>query len=127
MVDKTIRQKDITEEEIDTMKILNTLGWFSEMYDATEKFHAVITDSNSTELIRWMKRFWRTSIVKLKTFIWGIMKDFMAVRNTVRLNVTNGITERYVNKLKAVKRLMCGRNSIELLKNNLVLEHVLFN
>ena len=122
MVDKAIRQKDMTEEEIDTMRILNTLGWFREMYDATKKFHAVITGSDTAELIRWMKRFWKTSIATLKTFIIGIMKDFKAVRNTIRLNVTNGITEGYV-----VKRLMYGRAGIELLKNKLVLEHVLFN
>ena len=109
MVDKAIRQKDMTEEEISTMRILNTLSWFHEMYDATEKFYAVITGSNTTELVRWMKRFWKTSIATLKTFIIGIMKDFKAVRNTIRLNVTNGITEGFVNKLKAVKRLMYGR------------------
>ena len=127
MVDKAVRQKDMTEEEISTMRILNTLSWFREMYDATGEFYAVITGSNTNELVRWMKRFWKTSIATLKTFIIGIMKDFKAVRNTIRLNVTNGITEGYVNKLKAVKRLMYGRAGIELLKNKLVLEHVLFN
>jgi hypothetical protein len=127
MVDKGIRQKDMTEEETATLGILNALGWFREMYDAAGKFYAVITGSNTTELIRWMKCYWKTSIPTLKTFIIGIMKDFKAVRNTVRLNVTNGITEGYVNKLKAVKRLMYGRASIELLKNKMVMEHVLFN
>ncbi len=97
------------------------------MYNATEKFHAVITGSNPTELIRWMKCHWKTSISTLKTFIIGIMKDFKAVRNTIKLNVTNGITEGFVNKLKAVKRLMHGRAGIELLRNKMVMEHVLFN
>ena len=55
------------------------------------------------------------------------LKNFKAVKNTIRLNVTNGITEGYVNKLKAVKRLMYGRAGIEILKNKPVLEHVLFN
>jgi transposase len=127
MVDKAIRQKDMTEEETATLGILNTLGWFREMYNATEKFYAIITGSDTTELIRWMKKYWKTSIATLKTFILGIMKDYKAVRNTIKLNVTNGITEGYVNKLKAVKRLMYGRAGIELLKNKLVLEHVLFN
>ncbi len=127
MVDKAIRQKDMTEEDTSTLGILNTLGWFREMYNATEKFYAIITGSDTTELIRWMKKYWKTSIATLKTFILGIMKDYKAVRNTIKLNVTNGITEGYVNKLKAVKRLMYGRAGIELLKNKLVLEHVLFN
>ena len=127
MIDKAIRQKDMTEEETATLGILNTLGWFREMYNATEKFYAIITGSDTTELIRWMKKYWKTPIATLKTFILGIMKDYKAVRNTIKLNVTNGITEGYVNKLKAVKRLMYGRAGIELLKNKLVLEHVLFN
>ncbi len=42
-------------------------------------------------------------------------------------NVTNGITEGFVNKLKAIKRLMYGRAGIELLRNKMVMEHLLFN
>lgn len=127
IANKTIRQKKMTEEEASTLGILKTLDWFSEMYNAVEKFHAVITGSNTTELIRWMKCYWKTSISTLKTFITGLMKDFKAVRNTIKLSVTNGITEGYVNKLKTVKRLMYGRAGVELLKNKMVMEHVLFN
>ena len=106
---------------------LNTLGWFREMYEATREFYQVITGTSTVELIRWMKKHWKTGVSTLKTFIIGIMKDFKAVRNTIRLNVTNGITEGCVNKLKAVKRVMYGRAGIELLKRKLVMEHVLFN
>ena len=74
-----------------------------------------------------MKRYWKTGIQSLKTFIIGIKRDFQAVRNTIRLNVTNGMTEGFVNKLKVVKRSMYGRAGLELLKNKLVLEHILFN
>ena len=63
----------------------------------------------------------------MKTFIVGIKRDFQAVRNTIRLNITNGITEGFVNKLKAIKRSMYGKAGLELLKNKLVIEHVLFN
>ena len=72
------------------------------------------------ELVRWIKRHWKTSIQTLKTFIIGIKKDFQAVRNTIRLNITNGITEGFLNKLKAVKRSMYGRAGLELLKNKLI-------
>ena len=37
------------------------------------------------------------------------------------------MTEGFVNKLKAVKRSMYGRAGLELLKNQLVLELILFN
>jgi len=72
---KAIRHKKMTEEEASTLGILKTLDWFREMYNAVEKFHAVITGSNTTELIRWMKCYWKTSISTLKTFITGLMKD----------------------------------------------------
>ena len=74
-----------------------------------------------------MKEHWKTKISSLKTFIIGLKKDYQAVRNNIRLNITNGITEGFVNKLKAVKRTMYGRAGINLLKRKLVLEHVLFN
>lgn len=74
-----------------------------------------------------MEKNWETSIPSLKTFIIGIKRDFWAERNTIRLNITNGITEGFVNKLKAVKRSMFGKVALELLKNKLVLEHVFLN
>jgi transposase len=127
LIDKSIRNKTMTTEEQSTMDTLKTLGWFREMYEAIREFYQVITGTETVELIRWMKRYWKTGLSTLKTFIIGIMKDFKAVRNTIRLNVTNGITEGYVNKLKAVKRIMYGKAGIELLKRKLVMEHVLFN
>ncbi|MCI1349975.1 MAG: transposase, partial [Prevotella sp.] len=68
-----------------------------------------------------------TGIGTLKTFLIGIKRDYKAVVNTIKYNVTNGITEGFVNKLKVVKRSMYGRASIELLRNKLVLEHIFFN
>ena len=127
LIDKSIRNKTMTTEEQSTMDTLKTLGWFREMYEAIREFYQVITGTETVELIRWMKRYWKTGLSTLKTFIIGIMKDFKAVRNTIRLNVTNGITEGYVNKLKAVKRVLYGRAGIKLLKRRLVMEHVLFN
>ena len=127
IVGKSIRQKELTADERRTMEILNTLSWFREMYEATEEFCQVITGTETTELIRWMKQYWNTALSTLKTFIIGIKKDFKAVRNTIKINITNGRTEGYVNKLKAIKRVMYGKAGIELLKNKLVLEHVLFN
>ena len=92
-------------------------------YEATESFCKVIKGNETTALVRWMKEHWKTKIASLKTFTIGLKKDYQAVRNTIRLNITNGITEGFVNKLKAVKRTMYGRAGINLLKNKLVLEH----
>ena len=92
-----------------------------------KSFCKVIKGCETVELVRWMKRYWNTTISSLKTFIIGIKRDFQAVRNTIRLNITNGITEGFVNKLKVMKRSMYGKAGLELLKNKLVIEHILFN
>ena len=38
-----------------------------------------------------------------------------AVINSIKYNVSNGITEGYVNKIKVMKRIMYGRASCELI------------
>ncbi len=63
----------------------------------------------------------------LKTFITGIRMNYNAVKNTIKYNVTNGITEGFVNKLKVVKRVMYGRAGLELLKRKMIMEKILFN
>jgi transposase len=50
-----------------------------------------------------MRKFWKTKVNTLKAFITGIKMDFKAVRNTIKYNVTNGITEGFVNKLKVIR------------------------
>ncbi|WP_018464268.1 transposase, partial [Segatella paludivivens] len=86
-----------------------------------------ITGTDSCRLIRWMKKYWKTKIRTLKTFLIGVKFDYRAILNTIKENVTNGITEGFVNKLKAVKRTMYGRASIKLLRRKMVLEHIFFN
>ncbi len=53
--------------------------------------------------------------------------DFKAVKNTIKYNVTNGITEGFVNKLKVVKRVMYERAGLDLLKKKMIMEKILFN
>lgn len=127
IIDKSMKGKEMDSVQKQTLQTLMRLGWFKEMYEAMESFCKIIKGNETTALVRWMKEHWKTKIASLKTFIIGLKKDYQAVRNTIRLNITNGITEGFVNKLKAVKRTMYGRAGINLLKRKLVLEHVLFN
>lgn len=124
---KVLKGKALDETQQKNFETLMSLGWFKEMYEATAAFCKVINGNETTALVRWMKLYWKTSVSSLRTFIIGIRKDFQAVRNTIKYNITNGITEGFVNKLKAIKRNMYGKAGLDLLKNKLVLEHVLFN
>ena len=119
--------KKLDNENRKLMKLLQRADWFNQMYEATCSFCCLIKGNDSMNLIRWMKKYWKTNLTQLKTFIRGITLDYKAVKNTIIHNVTNGITEGFVNKLKVVKRIMYGKASIELLKNKLTMEHLLFN
>ena len=127
IIDIALKRKDMNVAQQKTFDLLVSLPWFKEMFGATERFCQVIKGKETTELIRWMRCYWKTSIASLKTFILGIMRDFQAVKNTIKLDITNGITEGYVNKLKTIKRSMYGKAGIELLKNKIVMEYTLFN
>ena len=127
VINKIVKGHNVNETQQKTFDVLMSLSWFKEMYEAMKTFYNVIKGNETVALIRWMKSYWSTNIPSLRTFIIGIKKDFHAVRNTIKYNITNGITEGFVNKLKAVKRSMYGRAGLDLLKNKLVLEHVLFN
>ena len=127
VIDMALKGKKMDKSQQMTFDTLMSRGWFSEMYEALKSFCKVIKGCETVELVRWMKRYWNTTISSLKTFIIGIKRDFQAVRNTIRLNITNGITEGFVNKLKVMKRSMYGKAGLELLKNKLVIEHILFN
>ena len=119
--------KELNDEDRKLINILKGASWFNQMYEATNSFCKIIKGSESVELIRWMRKYWKTNIAHLKTFIKGVKLDYNAVKNTIIYDITNGITEGFVNKLKVVKRIMYGKASIGLLKNKLTMEHVLFN
>lgn len=73
-------------------------------------------------LMKW------TFIHQLSTFIKGLKIDINAVINCIKYkNVSNGIVEGFVNKLKEEKRVMYGRAKIELLRRKMVLSSICFN
>ena len=127
MITRTIFSKKRNPEDERLIELLSRFTWFNQMYEASTAFYETITGNDPDELIRWMKKFWKTEVNTLKVFITGIKMDFKAVRNTIKYNVTNGITEGFVNKLKVVKRVMYGRAGLELLKRKMIMENILFN
>ena len=71
-----------------------------------------------------------TLIPELNTFLEGINKDLTAVKNGITEQYNNGLAEGSVNKIKVIKRIMCGRNSFELLKAKVLFGeyfHYMFN
>ena len=127
IVRQSIFRKNRNPEDEQLIELLSRFTWFNQMYDAATAFYELITGSDPGALIKWMRKFWKTKVNSLKTFITGIKMDFKALKNTIKYNVTNGITEGFVNKLKVVKRVMYGRAGLDLLKKKMIMEKILFN
>lgn len=102
--------------EVALVEKMMSYGWFRDIYNAASSFHATIMGNDVDELDSWLDSYGKSPIKELRSFAYGIRMDLKAVRNAIALDTSNGIVEGFVNKLKAVKRVMFGRASLDLLK-----------
>lgn len=127
IMDRSMRNKELNEQESRLISKLLTLDWFNTLYNAAAEFKDLLKSSNPDRLTTWIETYGNTSLERLRRFVYGIKMDIKAVRNCITHPVSNGIVEGFVNKIKEVKRIMFGRAGIELLKRKLILEPLLFN
>lgn len=127
IVDKSIRKEKMVHAEVALVEKMMSYGWFRDIYNAASSFHATIMGNDVDELDSWLDSYGKSPIKELRSFAYGIRMDLKAVRNAITLDTSNGIVEGFVNKLKAVKRVMFGRASLDLLKRKMVFSDLCFN
>lgn len=127
IVDKSIRKKKMQDDEASIVESLMPLGWFRDIYNAAAAFYDTIMGNSVDNLTLWLKTYAQSPLRELRSFAYGIQMDLNAVQNAITMNMSNGIVEGYVNKLKAVKRTMYGRASLALLKRKMVFSDRCFN
>ena len=127
IVDKSIRKEKMVHAEVVLVEKMMSYGWFRDIYNAASSFYATIMGSDIDELDSWLDSYGKSPIKELRSFAYGIRMDLKAVRNAITLDTSNGIVEGFVNKLKAVKRVMFGRASLDLLKRKMVFSDLCFN
>ena len=127
IVDRSIRKKNMHEKEASLVEKMMSFGWFKDIYGAAASFYDTIMGDNVGNLTLWLKAYAQSPLQELRSFAYGIQMDLKAVQNAIALDTSNGIVEGYVNKLKAVKRVMYGRASLELLKRKMVFSNLCFN
>ena len=127
IVDKSIRKKKMRDGEALIVERLMPLGWFKDIYDAAATFYDTIMGDSVDDLTVWLKTYAQSPLRELRSLAYGIQMDLKAVQNAIATNISNGIVEGYVNKLKAVKRTMYGRASLALLKRKMVFSDLCFN
>lgn len=127
IMDRSMRNRELCEQEENILSKLLGLNWFSTIYHAASEFLALLKSGNPNRLTTWIQNYEHTPVERLRRFVYGIKMDLKAVRNCITSPVSNGIVEGFVNKIKEVKRVMFGRASLNLLKRKLIMEPLLFN
>jgi transposase len=99
--------------------------------DLVNDFRDILRQKRNDALQSWIERATALDIQPLNSFINGIERDLIAVKNAITYEYNNGLAEGKVNKLKLVKRTMYGRCLFDLLRNKILLleyeKKVLFN
>jgi transposase len=76
--------------------------------------------TGETELAGWLERVEADDQPELHTFAAGIRHDLAAVTAGLTLRYSSGPTEGNVNRVKAIKRQMYGRASLDLLRKRVI-------
>jgi len=85
------------------------------------EFKALIKAKAPDELLSWMDKTIALGIPELVTFVNGLKQDIDAVINAISSDISNGLVEGKINKIKVIKRIMYGRCHFDLLKNKCLL------
>ena len=72
------------------------------------------------DLAGWLERVEADDQPELHTFATGIRQDLAAVTAALTLPYSSGSTEGNVNRIKAIKRQMYGRASLDLLRKRVI-------
>ncbi len=83
-----------------------------------QRFREYLTNLNVLCLMNLLNSMHEEECIN--RFILSLKKDWEAVINAASYNISNGITEGNVNKIKQIKRDMYGRASYELLRNKVL-------
>ncbi len=81
-----------------------------------EGFASLMRSRCPAALSPWLGRAERGAVAELRSFASRLRRDEAAVRAGIELEWSNGPTEGQVNRLKLVKRSMCGRAGFDLLR-----------
>ena len=110
--------EEIKDENLkkDLKDYLDTNEEFNKIINCIREFKEVIFSKRVRKLSYWIKKAKKINVKELNSFITLIESDIEAVKNAIKYNYSNGLTEGFNNKTKVIKRVMYGRCSFNLLR-----------
>jgi transposase len=92
----------------------------AEAIDLAQDFTQLVRQRQPAQLDPWLKRATTSTLEALQRFAKGLYEDYDAVKAEVTLPWSNGPVEGHINRLKMLKRQMCGRARLDLLSRRFV-------
>lgn len=118
--------KNLSSEQLE--KVYDKYPMFKTIIDLVNSFKSVLKCKRVESLDKWIEDATLLENKEVLSFINGITRDIIAVKNAIQYDYNNGLAEGSVNKLKVIKRIMYGRCSFEMLRNKILrLEKCIFN
>lgn len=116
------RQKeDLNEEQqAKLQRLLESSTEVQRVHALLQNFHIMVKQKREEMLDCWLEQADRSGITEMRSFAYGIRRDYSAVKAAIVLPWSQGQTEGQVNKLKTLKRAMYGRAGFALLRQRLL-------
>ncbi|MGM0112769.1 ISL3 family transposase [Enterococcus sp. DIV0187] len=90
-----------------------------------QKFRKILSDCSFEQLDQWIQQVRELRNSELNKFVNGLERDKDAIENAlIYPELSNGLAEGKVNKLKKIKRIMFGRCSFETLRTKMILSEL---
>jgi transposase len=86
-----------------------------------QDFAGLVRQRQPAQLAPWLTRAAQSTLPPFRRFAKGLRADLAAVQAAVTLPWSQGPIEGHINRLKLLKRQMCGRARLDLLARRLLL------
>lgn len=100
--------------------VLEEFPQLDSLFLAIASLKQVFSSKSCSLLEEWINFNSNSEINEIKSFVYGVTKDYESVTNAVTYSESNGVLEGNVNKLKTIKRSMFGRASFNLLRKKVI-------
>lgn len=100
----------------DLKEYLETNQELNELFNMIRKFKEIVFSKKPRKLAKWIRDAQKINVKELNSFVTLIESDIDAVKNAIKYDYSNGLTEGFNNKTKVIKRVMYGRCSFDLLR-----------
>jgi len=110
--------EEIKDENLknDLKEYLETNKELNKVLNMIRNFKEIIFSKKPRKLAKWIREAKKINVKELNSFVTLIESDLEAVKNAIKYDYSNGLTEGFNNKTKVIKRIMYGRCSFDLLR-----------